>query len=57
LFKSQLIYDKRLIDRHLKRGIISREEWEKHLAELPDVASKGERLSFDDEDQDADDDK
>jgi hypothetical protein len=49
VFKTELVYDKRLIDRHLKRGTIGRADLEKHIAELPDVADKGERLSLDDE--------
>ncbi|MBK6849377.1 MAG: hypothetical protein IPG96_18225 [Proteobacteria bacterium] len=39
-----LLYDKRLTDRFIQRGELSRDDLRKYLASLPDVASKGEPL-------------
>ncbi len=33
-------YDKRTIDRNLRQGVVSRTEYEEHLARLPDVSNK-----------------
>lgn len=43
--RPELLYDKRLTDRFIQRGDLSREDLRKHLAALPDVAGKGEPLS------------
>ncbi len=37
-----LRFDKRLVERNLRGGIVSREDYEQHLASLPDVAEKAE---------------
>ncbi len=37
-----LRFDKRILERNLRGGILSREAYEAHLAELPDVAEKAE---------------
>lgn len=42
--RPELIFDKRLTDRFIKRGDLTREELRKHLAALPDAASKSEPL-------------
>ncbi|MCB9555608.1 MAG: hypothetical protein H6707_05845 [Deltaproteobacteria bacterium] len=47
---SEIAYDKRLVERMIKRGALTREEYERHLASLPDVASKSESLSIDTDD-------
>ena len=36
--RPNLLLDTRLVERHISRGFLSREEYEKHLAELPDLA-------------------
>ena len=33
-------YDVRTLERHLDKGLISREDYQKHLADLADVADK-----------------
>jgi hypothetical protein len=40
--------DVRVIDRYLKRGKISREELEQHLAALPDLADQAEEVDYED---------
>ncbi|MCB9537434.1 MAG: hypothetical protein H6704_14365 [Myxococcales bacterium] len=34
--REELLLDKRLIERHIQRGLISREDYDKHLADLAD---------------------
>ena len=36
-----LKFDKRLINRNIRRGTLDQTEYEAHLAELPDVTDKG----------------
>jgi hypothetical protein len=33
-------FDRRTVERHLKRGTISSKDWEKHLKSLPDASAK-----------------
>ena len=35
------LFDKRTIDRNIKKGLLSRKDYEKHLKALGDVADKG----------------
>jgi hypothetical protein len=39
--KSNRLFDKRTVDRNIKKGLVTRKDYEKHLKTLPDVASKG----------------
>lgn len=45
--REQLIFDRRLIERNLAKGIISKKDIEKKLASLPDVSEKMEKLGGD----------
>ncbi len=42
----KLKYDKRLLDANVGRGTVSKAEKEKHLNELPDLASNVENLGL-----------
>ena len=51
------LYDKRTIDRNIKKGLLSRKDYDKFLKTLDDVADKGvygasESRDDDDDDQD-----
>ena len=35
------IYDRRTVERNIKKGLLSRKDYEKHLKSLDDVAEKG----------------
>jgi hypothetical protein len=39
--KNDRLYDKRTIDRSIKKGLLTRKDFDKHLKGLEDVASKG----------------
>jgi hypothetical protein len=39
--KTARLYDKRTVERNIKKGLISRKDYEKHLKSLEDVADKG----------------
>ena len=45
----KLKYDKRLIDWHVNRGKIQKDELQKYLASLPDLASNVDHFDFGDE--------
>lgn len=49
------VVDKRVVERNLDKGLISKADLEKHLAALPDSAANAEWSTFDDEDEDEDD--
>jgi hypothetical protein len=49
------VVDKRVVERNLDKGLISKADLEKHLAALPDAAANAEWSTFDDEDEDEDD--
>ncbi len=40
----QILYDVRLLERHLRKGLLSREQVDKRLAQLADTASGAEAL-------------
>lgn len=42
--RRDLLLDKRLVDRHLERGLVTEEEYQKHLGELPDLDENAEVL-------------
>jgi hypothetical protein len=58
--KNDRLYDKRTVDRSIKKGLLTRKDYEKHLKGLADVAPKGvfggpaEGADDDDDDDDAD---
>jgi hypothetical protein len=39
--KSDRLYDKRTVERSIKKGLLTRKDYEKHLKTLDDVAVKG----------------
>ena len=39
--KNSRLYDRRTVERSIKKGIITRKDYEKHLKALEDVADKG----------------
>ena len=39
--KIERLFDKRTVERNIKKTLIGRKDYEKHLKTLPDVASKG----------------
>jgi hypothetical protein len=39
--KNERLYDKRTIDRSIKKGLLTRKDFDKHLKALDDVAGKG----------------
>ena len=45
--KDEILNDVRLLERHIRKGLINRKDLEKRLKELPDVAEQGEILSLD----------
>ena len=49
-------WDVRTIDRRVKRGLLTRKEYEKHVKALDDVAAKGETMALADFADDDDDD-
>jgi hypothetical protein len=56
---SDTLLDKRVIERNIKKGLVSRETFEKHLTALPDVADQAETIQArlgDDDDLDDDED-
>lgn len=45
--------DKRIVERNIDKGLLTKEQLEKHLAALPDLAAQAEFIPLD---SDADDD-
>jgi hypothetical protein len=39
--KSNRLFDKRTVDRNIKKGLVTRKDYEKHLKTLDDAAGKG----------------
>lgn len=39
--KSDRLYDKRTVERSIKKGLLTRKDYEKHIKTLEDVAAKG----------------
>jgi hypothetical protein len=39
--KNELLYDKRTVNRSIKKGLLTRKDFDKHLKALEDVAGKG----------------
>ena len=54
--KTARLYDRRTVERNIKKGLITRKDWDKHLKSLDDVADKGVYgTEADDVDDDIDD--
>ena len=55
--KTERLYDKRTIDRSIKKGLLTRKDFDKHLKALEDVTAKGvlggELEDLDDDEDDA----
>jgi hypothetical protein len=49
--KEDFLYDVRVAHRHIKEGVITKKEYDKHLSGLPDVEDKSEPLIIEDEDE------
>jgi hypothetical protein len=39
--KNDRLYDKRTIDRNIKKGLLTRKDYDKHLKALEDIGPKG----------------
>ncbi|HVZ73297.1 MAG TPA: hypothetical protein VHJ20_13045 [Polyangia bacterium] len=39
--KNDRLFDKRTIDRNIKKGLVARKDYDKHIKSLEDVAAKG----------------
>ena len=39
--KNSRLFDKRTVERNIKKGLIGRKDYEKHMKTLEDVAGKG----------------
>ena len=39
--KTSRLYDRRTVERNIKKGLLTRKDYEKHLKSLDDVADKG----------------
>ncbi|HLK90058.1 MAG TPA: hypothetical protein VKZ18_09190 [Polyangia bacterium] len=50
--KTARLYDKRTVDRNIKKGLLTRKDFDKHLKSLEDVAGKGVYGGTDDLDDD-----
>ncbi|HVU50131.1 MAG TPA: hypothetical protein VHL80_05565 [Polyangia bacterium] len=55
--KNERLFDKRTIERNIKKGLVTRKDYEKHLKALEDVAGKGVFGGDEDVDDDLDDDE
>lgn len=49
--KEEFLYDVRISQRHLREGTISKKEYDKHIAGLPDMESNSEPLIIEDENE------
>ena len=47
-------YDKRVVERFIRAGVVKREDYEKHLAALADVEAQSELINMSISDDDAD---
>lgn len=46
-FNDEFVFDSRIVQRNIRDGRIERNEYEKHVAELPDLEDQSETLSSD----------
>ncbi len=49
--REDFLYDVRVTDRHIKEGVITKKDYDKHLSSLPDVEDKSEPLIIEDENE------
>ncbi len=42
----EMLYDVRLIDRHIRKGLLTRKDVEKHAKEAADMEAQGDYLSL-----------
>jgi hypothetical protein len=55
---TESLIDKRVVARNIDKGLVDAKELEKHIKGLPDIADKGEIISYaeeGDEDEDSED--
>ena len=52
--KTTRIYDRRTVERNIKKGLLTRKDFEKHLKALDDVAEKGVYGGNEDDDDEDD---
>lgn len=45
-------FDARMIEYNLNRGLLTKEEYEKHLASLPDLSAQAEKIELDETESD-----
>jgi hypothetical protein len=41
-----LLIDKRIVERNIAKGLVTRKDYDKHLADLPDRSNDGEWVEF-----------
>lgn len=49
--KEEFLYDVRIAQRHLREGVISKKDYDKHIAGLPDMEYNSEPLIIEDENE------
>jgi hypothetical protein len=49
--KDEFLYDVRIAQRHLREGVITKKDYDKHLDSLPDMESNSEPLIIEDEEE------
>ena len=49
--KEDFLYDVRVVNRHIKEGIVTKKDYDKHLRSLPDVEDNSEPLIIEDEEE------
>ena len=52
--KTSRLYDRRTVERSIKKGLLTRKDYEKHLKSLDDVAEKGVYGGNEDDDDEDD---
>ena len=49
--KDEFLYDVRIAQRHLREGVITKKDYDKHLDSLPDMEANSEPLIIEDEEE------
>jgi hypothetical protein len=44
---NEVLFDARLVERHIRQGLVTREQYEGYLAQLNDVESEADRIDLD----------
>ncbi|MBN1962376.1 MAG: hypothetical protein JW841_15695 [Deltaproteobacteria bacterium] len=47
----EILFDVRMVERHIRSGLIKREDYEKYLAELADVQAEADPINLDELDE------